>query len=224
MEGWVKTYRSLMNHWVWQDKVYSRGQAWIEMTMLANHAEQKVALGNDLVSVERGSFITSELKLADRWGWSKTKVRAFLALLENDNMIVKKTDRKKTTITIVNYSLYQESQTTEEPQKNHEETTKEPQKNTNKNVKNDKNEKKVNNTVRFTPPDVDMVRDYCIERNNSVDHQAFIDFYSSKGWMVGKNKMKDWKASVRTWERSRTCQTRPGATAKHDRISEVDNW
>jgi len=42
---------------------------------------------------------------------------------------------------------------------------------------------------------------YCRERNNGIDPQRFIDFYSAKGWMIGKNKMKDWKAAVRTWER-----------------------
>ena len=56
---------------------------------------------------------------------------------------------------------------------------------------------------RFTPPSLEDVQSYCLERNNSVDPQAFIDFYASKGWMVGKNKMKDWKAAVRTWERNR---------------------
>lgn len=60
-----------------------------------------------------------------------------------------------------------------------------------------------NNIGRFTPPDVDDVKAYCYERGNNVDAQAFVDFYSSKGWMVGKNKMKDWKAAVRTWERNR---------------------
>lgn len=53
---------------------------------------------------------------------------------------------------------------------------------------------------RFTPPTVDEVRDYCEARSNSVDPQRFVDYYSSNGWMVGKNKMKDWKAAVRTWE------------------------
>ena len=53
---------------------------------------------------------------------------------------------------------------------------------------------------RFAPPSVDEVRDYCYERGNSVDPQRFVDYYTSNGWMVGKNKMKDWKAAVRTWE------------------------
>ena len=54
---------------------------------------------------------------------------------------------------------------------------------------------------RFSPPSVDEVKAYCDERNNKVDAERFVEFYSSKGWMVGKNKMKDWKACVRTWEK-----------------------
>ena len=71
------------------------------------------------------------------------------------------------------------------------------------------------NTKRkvFSTPTVDDVRAYCLERNNKVDPQSFVDFYESKGWMIGKNKMKDWKAAVRTWERSET-KTRLGETAK----------
>ena len=56
---------------------------------------------------------------------------------------------------------------------------------------------------RFIPPNVEEVESYCSERGNGIDAQFFIDFYESKGWMIGKNKMKDWKAAVRTWERSR---------------------
>ena len=55
-------------------------------------------------------------------------------------------------------------------------------------------------TKRFAPPTVDEVREYCLERGNHVDPQRFVDYYTSNGWMVGKNKMKDWKAAVRTWE------------------------
>ena len=67
---------------------------------------------------------------------------------------------------------------------------------------------------RFNPPTLGEVTLYCVERNNNVDPQSFIDFYESKGWYVGKNKMKDWKAAVRTWERNRnskpTSQTKSG--------------
>jgi hypothetical protein len=53
---------------------------------------------------------------------------------------------------------------------------------------------------KFTPPTINQVISYCKERGNSVNAQQFIDFYTTKGWMVGKNKMKDWYAAVRTWE------------------------
>ena len=71
---------------------------------------------------------------------------------------------------------------------------------------------KDNNKI-FKPPTVDDVRAYCTERGNNVDPRSFVDFYESKGWMIGKNKMKDWKAAVRTWERSET-KTRQEGTAK----------
>lgn len=57
-------------------------------------------------------------------------------------------------------------------------------------------------TKRFTPPTLEQVVEYCRERNNTIDPQKFIDHYTANGWMVGRNKMKDWKATVRTWERS----------------------
>lgn len=53
---------------------------------------------------------------------------------------------------------------------------------------------------RFTPPTVEEVAQYCFDRVSTVDPQRFVDYYTSNGWMVGKNKMKDWKAAVRTWE------------------------
>ena len=53
---------------------------------------------------------------------------------------------------------------------------------------------------RFSPPTVDEVAAYCKERGNKVDPNRFVDFYASKGWKVGQNPMKDWKAAVRTWE------------------------
>ncbi len=54
---------------------------------------------------------------------------------------------------------------------------------------------------RFIPPTLEQITQYCNERNNLVDPVRFFNFYQSKGWMVGKNKMKDWKAAVRTWEK-----------------------
>ena len=58
-------------------------------------------------------------------------------------------------------------------------------------------------TNRFIPPTVEQVREYCKTRNNDIDAESFIDFYKQKNWMIGKNKMQDWKAAVRTWEHRR---------------------
>lgn len=71
---------------------------------------------------------------------------------------------------------------------------------------------------RFTPPSVEEVRVYCAERKNNVDPERFVDFYASKGWLVGKSKMKDWRAAVRSWERSDSQQK----MTNKDRIRSYD--
>ena len=217
-KGWICLYRSIQDHVFWQDKPFNRASAWIDLLLMANHEGKRFLLGNEVVQVERGSLITSELKLMERWGWSKTKVRAFLHLLESDSMIVKKTDHKKTAITIVKYCDYQDLQTTEEPKKDHEKTVKRPRKDTNNNVNNVNNENKESreHSSRFTPPTLNDVENYCKGRDSNVNPQAFVDFYQANGWKVGKNSMRDWKAAVRTWEQ------RESATQPHSKI-EVDD-
>lgn len=54
----------------------------------------------------------------------------------------------------------------------------------------------------FKPPTIDQIKEYCIERNNSVNPEKFLSYYESRGWMLGKTKMKDWKAAIRTWEQN----------------------
>ena len=67
------------------------------------------------------------------------------------------------------------------------------------NIKKDKEIENISNR-RFTPPTLEEVTEYCQERRNRVSPQKFLDFYASKGWKVGNQPMKDWKACVRTWE------------------------
>ena len=81
---------------------------------------------------------------------------------------------------------------------------------------------KNNNIGRFTPPTLEEVTEYCQERKNNVNPQKFIDFYESKGWMIGKNKMKDWKASVRTWENKDKKAT--DKTPQYKQFSHSDNY
>ena len=75
-----------------------------------------------------------------------------------------------------------------------------------------------NRKALFKKPTLDDVKSYCIERNNNIDAEAFLDFYESKDWKIGKNKMKDWKAAVRTWERR---EVKPKTMGKlHSQINE----
>ena len=72
--------------------------------------------------------------------------------------------------------------------------------NTNININNN-NLTDSNKKARFKKPTLDQVKNYCILRKNNIDAEAYMDFYESKGWQIGKEIMKDWKAAVRTWER-----------------------
>lgn len=226
-DGWVSVHRTLQDHWLWEDKPFSKGQAWIDLLMLANHEDSKFLLGNQLVEAKRGDVITSEVKLMDRWGWSNTKVRNFITLLEKDSMIIKKTDSKKSVLTLTNYSVWQDSKSEKKVKKKCDKSALEVegkcdksaikvQEHTINNSNNSNNSNNVNNSNKdiyvdhkFKPPTLDEVKRYCLERKNNVDAEKWHNFYSSKGWMVGKNKMKDWRAAVRTWERGDKQQATP---------------
>lgn len=141
--GWISIHRQLQSHWLWDDKPFSRGQAWIDLLLLANHTDNTFLLGNELFEVQTGSFITSVAKLCNRWGWSNTKVVKFLELLESDGMLTKKSDTKKTVITIVKYGDYQMADDTKTIQKRRKNDTKTIRKHTNNNDNNDNNENNV---------------------------------------------------------------------------------
>ena len=80
---------------------------------------------------------------------------------------------------------------------------------------------------RFSPPSVDEVREYCNERGNNVDPEKFVDYYTANGWMAGKNKMKDWRAAVRTWERNgfdKRSDLKNGSTKGNDLADAASKW
>ena len=76
---------------------------------------------------------------------------------------------------------------------------------------------------RFEKPTLSQIEQYCIERNNTVNAEQFFDYYESNGWKVGKNSMKDWKAAVRTWERSEYRKPNSKKNSKEDAINVVNN-
>lgn len=141
--GWIKLHRKILDCWIWQDKPYDKARAWVDLLLLAMHHDKKMMLYNELICVEQGSYMTSILKLCDRWGWSRNKVNRFLDVLESEHMVYTKRTPKGTLITIVKYKDYQLSDfrqgTTDDTANDTTNgSTNEPQ---NKNVKNVKNEK-----------------------------------------------------------------------------------
>ena len=190
MSGWIRIDRDITSHWIFKDEWKFRN--WIDLITLVNHSEQKVNLKGTVLTCKRGQTLCSLDTLAKRWNCDKSKVRRFLKLLESDSMIELKSEHITTRLTICKYDTYQGERNADETQVKHKRNASETQMTPNK---NDKNER-----MLFIVPALQEVSAYCQERNNNVDSQKFFDFYESKGWMVGKNKMKDWKAAVRTWE------------------------
>ena len=202
--GWIKLDREITEHWLWKEKEpFDRRSAWIDLLLMANHKDFKTLYKGQLVERKRGEVNTSTRYLAERWRWSRGRVNRFLELLVADKMVTLNSTTDGTTVTIENWGKYQ-CDNRETDQQNVQPATnnrpaKRPTTDHTQEIKNKEN----NNRGRFTPPSVEEVRSYCQERNNKINAEDFCDFYASKGWMVGKNKMKDWKACVRTWERSR---------------------
>lgn len=203
MAGWIKLHRGITENWLWKDREpFDKRSAWIDLLLMANHTEFKVRRNNHIVVRKRGEVNTSVIYLSEKWRWSRNKVYRFLELLKEDGMIQVDGTTDGTTITIENYEKYQISETTDgttdgTPLGTTDGTTDGTHdKNVKECIKNDKEKR-----GRFTPPTIEEVRAYISEKGYHIDADTFINFYESKGWMVGKNKMKSWKACIATWEK-----------------------
>ena len=106
-KGYIKVFRRLHNHWLWEDKPFGKGQAWVDLMLLASYCTSQFRHGNQVKVVHRGTMLTSVQKLAARWGWSTKKVGNFLTLLEKERMVMKHSYKTHTTITLLNYDQWQ---------------------------------------------------------------------------------------------------------------------
>lgn len=206
--GWVCLHRSIQNNFLWDDKPYAMGQAWLDLIMLANREDKKTMYQGKVVEFKKGTVNRSILWLSERWGWDRKKTRKFLKILEIEKMATTNATTHGTTITIVNYGLYNDlgDNQTDNQRDDHSPTKGQPLPTNNNN--NNNNNNNINKRVgdedkprRFIPPTVEEVREYCRERRNNVDPESFVSFYSSKNWYIGKTKMSDWKQAVITWEK-----------------------
>ena len=110
--AFIKIDREIFSHWIWNEKPFSRAQAWIDLIGLANHETKDFMQKGVLIHGKRGNVYRSKLWLAERWGWSRGKVDRFLSVLEKENMIQESRVRigtvNGTVITIVNYGKFQD--------------------------------------------------------------------------------------------------------------------
>ncbi|MEI3504171.1 MAG: hypothetical protein V8Q42_11155 [Anaerovoracaceae bacterium] len=241
--GYIKLYRKCLENEFFLEKPFDRWRAFEYLLISARYKPSRVILKGQVIELEAGQLIVSEKKLAEKWDWSRGKVRRFLSLLESLQMIQVNGTAYGTIVTIENYSRYQDGRATSEATYDTTDSTSDSTTNRatdSTSIKKDKKDKKVKkdkniyNSARarvshgdgvsikkFIPPEVQEVRAYCMERGNDVDPERFVDFYEANGWMVGKNKMKDWRAAVRNWERNEASKS-TAQTTQQGRLDWID--
>lgn len=191
-QGFIKIHRKFLE-WEWYTDTNTK-LVFLHCLLMANWKDGRFR-GE---VIPRGSFVSSYPQIAQQTDLSIQSVRTALNHLKSTGELTVKTTSKYSVFTVVKYGLYQE----DNRQTNRQTTGKQQAANSQLTTIEEKKEKKEGkNNNREVPPSLDEVKAYCQERNNRVDAERFISFYESKGWMVGKNRMKDWKAAIRTWEK-----------------------
>ena len=207
MHGYIKLHRKMLD-WEWHSDPNTFS---VFMHLLLNARFDDGSWKG--IPLEPGQLITGRKSLSQMTGISEQSIRTCLERLKSTNEITIKSTNKFSVITIVNWAKYQllddlstskstSSRTNEQPALNQQLTSNQPQRKNDKNVKNVKK-------GRFSPPTPHQVKEYCTEKGYAIDADRFVDFYSSKGWLIGKNPMKDWKAAVRNWSRTNNTPDQP---------------
>ena len=193
---YIKLNRKIME-WEWYGNI-NTCRLFIHMLLRANWKDGRF----EGKVIPRGSFVSSLPKLADETSLTIREVRTAISHLKLTGEVTCKTYPKYTVFTVKNYCEYQQRDIQNDSQVTGERHSNDILMTTIEERKNLKKEDTNVSKKKFVLPTVDEVRAYCIDRNNKVDPQAFVDYYTSNGWMVGRNRMKDWKAAVRTWEKN----------------------
>lgn len=196
ISGWIKIYRSIVNKGWYLDSEYVH--LWIHLIIEATHSDREYLWNGKLVNLKAGQFITGRKKLSEKTGINESKIERILNLFESEQQIEQQKTATSRLISITYYSQYQQSEQQSEQRMNNERTTDEQRMNTKQELKH----LSIKELKKFIAPSIFEVKAYCLERNNSISPEKFIDYYTSNGWKVGRNHMKDWKAAIRTWEKS----------------------
>lgn len=204
--GYIKLFRNtLSDPLINKDSDYLA--LWVHLLCSAAYEPTPALFGGKRIVLQPGQLTTGRRRLAVNSRIEESKVQRILKAFENAQLIEQQSTNKNRLISILSWSEQKDCEQQIERPVNNERTTSEQQANTLEEIKNIRNEEIRNigadkpPRVRFVVPSVVEVEAYCRERGNNVDPVAFCDFYTSNGWAVGRNKMRDWKAAVRTWER-----------------------
>lgn len=185
MNGWIRLDRKIQDSFMWDNPEALK--LWLYLLMGAAIEDKTVSFNGKPLNLKRGQIVFGLNSASTRLGISVRRLRTTIKRFENCHQIDKQNFNKYSIISITNYCQYQDSdkQTTSKRQ-----------------AKRQQLYNKQENNI-FKPPTVEEVKAYCKERGNGIDAERFVDWYESKGWLVGTNKMKSWKATVRTWESRR---------------------
>jgi len=197
-QGWICLHRKIRNcTLIWDDKPFSRGQAWIDLLLQVNHEDKEILFNGSYLKIERGQTLTSIRKLSEQWGWSRKKTTKFLKELKMGHMLSVKSNNKSTTITIENYGLYQDVGTTKEPQKSHKRTSEEPQRNTNNNDITMKNNEEQKETP--LPPLGEKQLSYDFDKHTNLENTKHVLNHGLfDDWQYIKDNPKLWE-SIKDW-------------------------
>ena len=198
MNGYIRLFRKFIS-WEWYKNQNTKA-VFIHCLLKANWEDGSF----EGQIIKRGSFVTGRKKLSEELGLTEQQIRTALKHLISTNEITIEKTNKYSIITIINYDLYQDINQEVNQQLTNNQPTINQQLTTNEKEKEEKKEKEyIKENIKrkvFKKPTIKEIADYCKERKNNVNAEVFYNFYESKDWLVGKNKMKNWKACVRSWE------------------------
>ena len=105
--GYILLHKQIMDNCLWEDKPFARGQAWIDLLLMANFKDGEMFSKGTVIQIKRGQVFRTIKFLSNRWGWSVKKTKGFLKLLENQKMVTLEGLQQGTLITIEKYGLFQ---------------------------------------------------------------------------------------------------------------------
>ena len=214
---YIKLFRKMLT-WEWYGDTNTT-RLFLHILLKVNYEPSRYR-GHEIGA---GECVFGRKKWAKELGMSERQVRTALEHLKSTNEVTTKATNKFTIIHLEKWAFWQIGEgkptTKVTTKKSNERPTTDQQPTTSKESKNVRKEE-VLNIRNLIPPTLEMVTEYIEANNYNVDAEAFMDYYNSKGWLVGRSKMKDWQASVRTWSRNQ--DSKPSANPFADMLRKGD--